>query len=277
MEKKYQSLLSDNIFYSPDTLTFYKIGYAGMGNDDVRELPTAINSYLHSMLNDEAFNYNESWTVGCVGRFRDENEADENDFDFKGYFVSVIKIKIDTEALFNKSIPVNYTSSRLAKALRITSLAHSQQKRKSDATPYLNHLIDVMNLLVTTAGVKDEDIVIAGLLHDAIEDSDVTQETLVAAFGSRVAKIVASLTDDKSLSLKERRVNTLKKLKTAPVSVKLVKLADIYSNASAIPKDWDIHRIKSYFQWLDSIVALCSDASIELAELYNNLEKPLSV
>jgi hypothetical protein len=276
MKDKYQSLLSDNIFYSPDTLTFYKIGYAGMGNDDVRELPTAVNSYLHSMLCDEAFDYKESWTVGCVGRYRDANEEDENNLEFTGYFVNIIKVATDKKELFNEPTSVNVISLRLAKALLIASKAHSKQRRKSDDSPYVNHLIEVQNLLTTSANGKDEDIIIAGLLHDVIEDSDVTQEQIRDEFGSRIASIVAALTDDKTLPLDKRRELAIKKLETAPKSVKLIKLADICSNAAAIPKGWDIERITSYFDWLDTIVAKCIDVSPELTGRYEELRNSSS-
>tara|TARA_B110000211_G_scaffold234241_2_gene303080 strand:- start:335 stop:1171 length:837 start_codon:yes stop_codon:yes gene_type:complete len=276
MKDKYQSLLSDNIFYSPDTLTFYKISNEGMDNDDVRELTTAVNSYLHSMLCDEAFDYTESWTVACVGRYRDANEEDEKDLEFTKYFVNVVKVKTNTAELFKDPTSLNVTSLRLTKALLTASKAHMSQRRKSDDSPYINHLIEVQSLLATSANVKDEDIIIAGLLHDVIEDSDVTQMQIQGEFGSRIASLVAAVTDDKTLPLEKRRELAIKKLENAPKSVKLIKLADICSNAMAIPKGWNIERITSYFDWLDVIVVKCSNVSPELTSCYEELRKPFN-
>lgn len=276
MKDKYQSLLSDNIFYSPDTLTFYKISNEGMDNDDVRELTTAVNSYLHSMLCDEAFDYTESWTVACVGRYRDANEEDEKDLEFTKYFVNVVKVKTNTAELFKDPTSLNVTSLRLTKALLTASKAHMSQRRKSDDSPYINHLIEVQSLLATSANVKDEDIIIAGLLHDVIEDSDVTQMQIQGEFGSRIASLVAAVTDDKTSPLEKRRELAIKKLEKAPKSVKLIKLADICSNAMAIPEGWSIERITSYFDWLDVIVVKCSNVSPELTSCYEELRKPFS-
>lgn len=89
--------------------------------------------------------------------------------------MNVIKVRTDKKELFNEPTSVNVISLRLAKALLIASKAHSKQRRKSDDSPYVDHLIEVQHLLTTSANVKDEDIIIAGLLHDVIEDSNVTQ------------------------------------------------------------------------------------------------------
>jgi (p)ppGpp synthase/HD superfamily hydrolase len=154
------------------------------------------------------------------------------------------------------------------KALLMASDAHSQQKRKCDGSPYVQHLLEVQSLLVNIGDIRDEDIIIAGLLHDVLEDSETTKRDLLLEFGSRVASIVAALTDDKSLSLTERRDLTINKLEFAPKSIKLIKLADICSNAGALPLDWNKSRVGEYFSWLDQIALICKDANESLYNEY---------
>lgn len=259
MKQEWLKLLSEGVYFSASSLCFYKSFYAGLGNDDIRELPTSISNYLHLLVDTSSLS--KAASGGCVGRYRDEAESDESEFIFEGYFTDLIAVDVTVKIPDN--IPLNYghkVSARLTKALSLASKAHTKQRRKSDNSPYINHLLEVQDLLVNVGGVWDEDIIIAGLLHDVIEDSGTNKQDLVHAFGSRVASIVAALTDDKSLSLTERREYTLEKLASSPRSVKLVKLADITSNALAIPATWTTERLDDYFAWLDKVALLCRDA-----------------
>jgi guanosine-3',5'-bis(diphosphate) 3'-pyrophosphohydrolase len=63
----------------------------------------------------------------------------------------------------------------------------------------------VANLLAQVGCIKDNDVLIAGLLHDTVEDSDVTFDEVEEKFGARVAGFVRELTDDKSLPKAERK------------------------------------------------------------------------
>src|SRR5580693_8864916 len=87
--------------------------------------------------------------------------------------------------------------------LRAASFAaerHAAQRRKGAAAePYINHLLEVAYLVSTALTEPDTNVVIAALLHDAIEDVGVTKEEIEAAFGADVAGLVAEVTDDKSL------------------------------------------------------------------------------
>jgi hypothetical protein len=267
MNNDWQGLLKEGIFYSPESMTFYKVFYAGMGNDDVRELPTQLNSCLHNSINVSLLARTKSRVAGCVGRYRDDNESDEADFDFKGYFTPLVPVEVGE--LHDYQSPLTFPiSKRIVKALLMASDAHSQQKRKCDGSPYVQHLLEVQSLLVNIGDIRDEDIIIAGLLHDVLEDSETTKRDLLLEFGSRVASIVAALTDDKSLSLTERRDLTINKLEFAPKSIKLIKLADICSNAGALPLDWNKSRVGEYFSWLDQIALICKDANESLYNEY---------
>ena len=68
---------------------------------------------------------------------------------------------------------------------------HVGQRRKGAAQePYINHLLEVASLVARATGGTEPNLVIAALLHDAIEDQGVTAEAISIQFGQRVADIV---------------------------------------------------------------------------------------
>lgn len=76
---------------------------------------------------------------------------------------------------------------------------HVHQRRKGSAEePYINHLLEVASLVAEATHGKDPDLVIAALLHDAIEDQEVPRELIEREFGKRVADVVRQVTDNKS-------------------------------------------------------------------------------
>jgi (p)ppGpp synthase/HD superfamily hydrolase len=83
---------------------------------------------------------------------------------------------------------------------------HVHQRRKGSAQePYINHLLEVASLVTEATHGKDPDLVVAALLHDAIEDQEVPHDLIVREFGSKVGAIVAEVTDDKTLAKDERK------------------------------------------------------------------------
>jgi (p)ppGpp synthase/HD superfamily hydrolase len=88
---------------------------------------------------------------------------------------------------------------RLEKAIRTATIAHKEQKRKGSDTPYIIHPYSVM--CIAANATQDEDILIACLLHDILEDvSDkYPRKQMVKDFGDRVASIVDGVTKDSSL------------------------------------------------------------------------------
>tara|TARA_R110002126_G_scaffold88837_1_gene212675 strand:+ start:20628 stop:21461 length:834 start_codon:yes stop_codon:yes gene_type:complete len=268
MRKVWNKLLSEGIYYSFESMTFYKAFYAGLGNDDIRELPSSINDYLHRTISLKSQNYNHKISGACIGRYRDEVEADEKSFDSEGYFIELVPVSVDSI----ENNPFLYNSkpyNRLSKALVFASKSHSQQRRKSDNSPYVEHLIEVMDLLANTGEIVDEDIIIAGVLHDIIEDTKVTESELKINFGSRVSSMVMALTDDKTQPLSNRRNRALEKLSSTPGSVKTIKLADACANASGIPATWAEDRLAEYFIWLDQVAIECRSANEALFQEYS--------
>jgi guanosine-3',5'-bis(diphosphate) 3'-pyrophosphohydrolase len=84
-----------------------------------------------------------------------------------------------------------FSSERVQKAYDLASRFHEGQKRKS-GDPYLTHVLAVTNYLVQYDA--DEDSLIAGLLHDAVEDTECTIEDIERLFGHSTAVLIDGLT-----------------------------------------------------------------------------------
>jgi (p)ppGpp synthase/HD superfamily hydrolase len=136
---------------------------------------------------------------------------------------------------------------------------HARQKRKGAAgEPYVNHLLDVAQLVSAALSEPDTNLVVAALLHDTIEDAGVTRDELVERFGSDVASLVAEVTDDKSLPKQERKRLQIETAPKKSVRAQAIKLADKISNLRSIvnspPADWDYERRSQYFEWARQVV-----------------------
>lgn len=81
------------------------------------------------------------------------------------------------------------------RALRMAALGHRDQVRKASNIPYIEHPMAVA-LILDRSGF-DEEVVIAGLLHDLVEDTDVSLDEIRESFGDRVAAIVAACSEEK--------------------------------------------------------------------------------
>src|ERR1700686_5225946 len=154
--------------------------------------------------------------------------------------------------------PTNDLSAILS-AAHFAAEKHANQKRKGKAgEPYINHLLEVAQLIAGAIPEPDTNLVVAALLHDVIQDAGVTKEELVGRFGADVADLVAEVTDDKSLPKAERKRLQVENAPKKSVRAQAIKLADKISNLRAIlsnpPVDWDFQRRKEYFEWAKRVV-----------------------
>jgi (p)ppGpp synthase/HD superfamily hydrolase len=124
------------------------------------------------------------------------------------------------------------------KALQFASKAHVDQYRKNTDIPYISHPVAV-GMILMKAGYSEE-LITAGLLHDTVEDTEITLDDIQREFGATVAEIVAGCSEpDKSLSWKERREHTLEFLKTASEDIRAVACADKLHNIRSIIRDFE--------------------------------------
>lgn len=119
------------------------------------------------------------------------------------------------------------------KAKEFAIEAHKGQFRIIDGiTPYVNHPIEVVNLLKNID--SNSDVLCAGYLHDVIEDCGITKELLEKEFNPNIARIVSALTRDVN------REEYKKRIKNSDYQIQIVKLADMVDNCkdlySGLPK-----------------------------------------
>ena len=113
------------------------------------------------------------------------------------------------------------------KAMAFAARKHSDQRRKNrEASPYINHPIDIANILVNEAGIHDTNVVVAAILHDTLEDTDATRAELALEFGLEITAIVDEVTDDKSLPKEERKRLQEEHAPSLSFSAQQVKLAE---------------------------------------------------
>jgi guanosine-3',5'-bis(diphosphate) 3'-pyrophosphohydrolase len=152
---------------------------------------------------------------------------------------------------------------------------HAKQRRKGAAAePYINHLLEVAQLVADAIREPDTNLLIAALLHDTIEDVGVTGEELVQRFGNDVATLVVEVTDDKSLPKEEPKRLQIAHASKISARAQTIKLADKISNLRSIlsspPADWSFERRKEYFTWAKQVVDGFTAPNPALKEEFEN-------
>lgn len=161
-------------------------------------------------------------------------------------------------------------------ALAFSAEKHKNQRRKdAQITPYINHPIELVNVLVNEGGVMSWDVLCAALLHDVIEDTQTTEEELVTKFGKKVAAIVMELSDDKSLAKDVRKRLQIEHAPFASHEAKLVKLADKICNLrdmlASPPSGWDLQRKQEYFAWAAAVIAGIRGTNSKMEKIFDGL------
>lgn len=122
------------------------------------------------------------------------------------------------------------------RAIEFAARAHAGQYRKGTRIPYVVHPLRVAELLI--AHGCSEDVAVAGLLHDTVEDTTVTLRDIQETFGEHAANIVKGASEpDKSDTWEKRKRHTIQHLATAPEEVLLVVCADKLDNLRSISEE----------------------------------------
>lgn len=131
----------------------------------------------------------------------------------------------------------------LDKAICYATEKHSGQTRKFGNIPYILHPLEVASIISTIT--SDENVIVAGILHDTVEDTNATIKEIADIFGEKVANLVDSETEDKLAELpptdtwKIRKEASLRVLKeTNDVNVKIIWLADKISNLRSLCREY---------------------------------------
>jgi (p)ppGpp synthase/HD superfamily hydrolase len=131
-------------------------------------------------------------------------------------------------------------SARYDAALILAARAHRNQLRKGTDIPYIAHPAHVSVILIRHG--FGEDLAIAGLLHDVVEDCDVPLAQIVAEFGDQVARLVEAVSETKSadgveLPWEQRKAEKLAHLQAGDPDVAALKAADAIHNTRSIIAD----------------------------------------
>ena len=167
----------------------------------------------------------------------------------------------------------------LAKFIQAASFAakkHRGQKRKGAVEePYINHPLEVANLLANVGKVEDYDILIAAVLHDTIEDTETTKEEIAELFGTKVSEMVLEVTDDKSLPKAERKQKQIEHAPHLSIGAKHIKLGDKSSNIHDVtenpPDFWSDERRLEYILWGEKVIAGVRGVNENLEQYFDKL------
>ena len=122
--------------------------------------------------------------------------------------------------------------------------AHAGTERRGKGFPYIIHPMEAAEIVATMTA--DQELLAAAVLHDVVEDTDITVEELRAEFGDRIADLVASESDTFQEGLSEaeswhdRKLEGIERLRHASRDIKIVALGDKLSNMRAIARDYSL-------------------------------------
>jgi guanosine-3',5'-bis(diphosphate) 3'-pyrophosphohydrolase len=166
--------------------------------------------------------------------------------------------------------------ARLLEAASFAADRHRKQKRKGvGGLPYITHPLAVASVLAGTGGVTDVTVLVAALLHDTVEDTETTPEEFETEFGSEVRRLVAEVSDDKSLEKAERKRLQIVHAASASDAAKQLKLADKICNVRDVtvdpPADWSLKRRREYLDWAVAVVDGCRGVNADLERHFDEL------
>lgn len=170
---------------------------------------------------------------------------------------------------------VDNPAGELLRALRFAAHKHRDQRRKdSDASPYINHPIEVADLISRVGEVDDLAVLVAAILHDTVEDTKTVPEEIETAFGVEVRRLVAEVTDDKKLEKLERKRLQIVHAPHASDAAKLIKIADKACNVRDIahtpPSHWTPERRAEYLDWACRVVDGCRGVNEKLERYFDD-------
>jgi hypothetical protein len=243
-----------SLYYSPEHRKYLYGFYAGLGNFDLFELPSEYQCLIsNSNLKDGDLHAVVLSILPIEHTTTDEIKS------YETHIRCVVSAKL---------YGYQHTPTLLS-AIRFASLHHASQKRKSTGEPYLNHLIEVAQLLQFYESSSNENTLIAAVLHDILEDTEVTSIGVNYLFGNEVSTIVLELTCNSATNSDDKKIALLNQVATGSIEAQTIKLADIISNVSSLPSLWSLDRKLSYIDWCKKVAKVCSSSSERLYDYFN--------
>jgi guanosine-3',5'-bis(diphosphate) 3'-pyrophosphohydrolase len=177
-----------------------------------------------------------------------------------------------------ESIAEKYRS--LLSAASFAARAHRHQVRKDGGTPYIAHPFRVCLIIRHVFGIDDPEVLTAALLHDTVEDTTTDCDDLIEHFGPRVANWVGALSKDKRMPDEHREAAYMQGLASAPLPVKLCKLADIFDNLMDSAHLSPAQRAKTLARarkYLDCLKDNLSESAQSAFDLVNRLHTEIPI
>ncbi|WP_339733062.1 HD domain-containing protein [uncultured Gimesia sp.] len=137
-------------------------------------------------------------------------------------------------------------------AVRLAAVAHKSQKRKSSGVPYIAHPMSVCLILIK-AGFHEESILAAAVLHDVVEDTELTIEELAELFSADVVQYVKEMTEEKETregkkrSWRDRKQDHIQVMQGATLGARAIELADKLHNLEAMLFDLQIENKEEFW------------------------------
>jgi GTP diphosphokinase / guanosine-3',5'-bis(diphosphate) 3'-diphosphatase len=162
----------------------------------------------------------------------------------------------------------------LLQAVSFAAHKHQYQRRKDkDASPFINHPIEVAETLSNVGNVSDLPMLLAAVLHDTVEDTDTSFADLEQAFGREVRQLVEEVTDDKSLPKDERKKLQIEHAQHLSLRAKQIKIADKICNIHDVsnnpPLNWPLERRQEYLRWAAKVVEGCRGSNANLERYFD--------
>jgi hypothetical protein len=247
-------IAAKSLYYSPERKKYLYGFYAGLGNFDVYELP----SEYQCLISNNSLKGSELHAVVLSTLPIEHTTTDE----MKPYETLI-------RCVFSAKLYGHQHTRSLQSAIKFASLHHASQKRKSTGEPYLNHLIEVVQLLQFYESSSNENTLIAAVLHDILEDTEVTSIGVNYLFGNEVLKIVLELTCNSATDSDDKKIALLNQVASGSNEAQKIKLADIISNVSSLPSLWSLDRKLGYIDWCKNVAKVCSSSSERLYDYFN--------
>jgi guanosine-3',5'-bis(diphosphate) 3'-pyrophosphohydrolase len=161
----------------------------------------------------------------------------------------------------------------LTEAYKFSATKHTKQRRKGILDiPYINHPIEVANVLAHTNEYEDFILLAAAVLHDTLEDTETTFDELNSNFGSEISNVVLEVTDDMSLSKEKRKQIQIDKASGLSIRAKKIKIADKICNVLDILQTryyWNDRQKHEYINWSVQVVDKCRNVDDVLAREFD--------
>ena len=141
-----------------------------------------------------------------------------------------VKLPEESAAEINRNV---------SRAITFATERHAGQVRKGTVLPYIVHPLEVLCIL--SGMTTRSDILVAGVLHDTLEDTATTPEEIREIFGEAVLELVTFNSEDKSKSWQERKAHTIEELRLTRADKQMVVMADKVANLRSMRNDY--HRV----------------------------------